>query len=169
MQLDQDGSRLFEMANSGLVLESFDSFQYLDVGAAPVIVIVASDASWSHQGQSIKHPIIPMYCKSEPFPYTICFPVIQSAASDTVTVTLQADSLLEKCAAENGQNHSPSCCIALLNGPCAHNSDGTLVGYRSRIKITLSFISWTEDEDGTIPVSCKNEPAFVRWRVKLSR
>ena len=39
IQLDQDGLRVFEKANSGPV---FESCQYLDVGAAPAIVIVAS-------------------------------------------------------------------------------------------------------------------------------
>jgi hypothetical protein len=67
---------MFEKANSGLV---FESFQYLDVGAAPVIAIVASDAS--HQGNLTQHP---MYCKSEPFLYAILFSVIYSN-----TVTLQ--------------------------------------------------------------------------------
>ena len=47
MQLDKDGLREFEKANSDLI---FELFQYLNVGAAPIIVIVASDAS--HQGKT---------------------------------------------------------------------------------------------------------------------
>ena len=70
LQLDKDGLRMFDKANSGLV---FESFQYLDVGAAPVIAIVASDAS--HQGNLKQHP---MYCKSKPFLYAILFSVIYS-------------------------------------------------------------------------------------------
>ena len=56
METDNDGNRVFEKANSGLV---FESFYYMDVEAAPYIVIVASDGS--HQGHMIQHP---MYCKS---------------------------------------------------------------------------------------------------------
>jgi len=57
MEQNQEGFRVFEKANSGLV---FESFYLLDVEAAPGIVIVASDAS--HQGNLIQHPL---YCKSE--------------------------------------------------------------------------------------------------------
>ena len=46
IQQNQEGFRVFEKANSGLV---FESFYLLDVEAAPGIVIVASDAS--HQGK----------------------------------------------------------------------------------------------------------------------
>jgi len=52
---DQEGNRIFEKANSGLV---FESFYLLDTESAPLITIVASDAS--HQGNLIQHPL---YCK----------------------------------------------------------------------------------------------------------
>ena len=48
--------RIFDKANSGLV---FETFYLLDTEAAPLITIVASDAS--HQGNMIQHPL---YCKS---------------------------------------------------------------------------------------------------------
>ena len=57
MGLDQEGFRVFDKANSGLV---FESFYYLDVEAAPAILIVASDASF--QGHMVQHPL---YCESE--------------------------------------------------------------------------------------------------------
>ena len=52
---DQEGNRIFEKANSGLVLESF---YLLDTESAPLITIVASDAL--HQGNLIQHLL---YCK----------------------------------------------------------------------------------------------------------
>ncbi len=52
MQLDQEGNRVFEKANSGLV---FESFYLLDDKSAPLIGIVASDAS--HQGNMTQHPL----------------------------------------------------------------------------------------------------------------
>ena len=51
---DQEGNRIFEKANSGLVFESF----YLDTESAPFITIVVGDAL--HQGNLIQHPL---YCK----------------------------------------------------------------------------------------------------------
>ncbi len=48
---------VFENVNSGLV---FESFYYLDVQAAPAMLIVASDIS--HQGHMKQHPL---YCKSD--------------------------------------------------------------------------------------------------------
>ena len=56
MGQDQEGFRVFDKANSGLV---FESFYYLDVEAAPAILIVASDASF--QGHMVQHPL---YCES---------------------------------------------------------------------------------------------------------
>ena len=44
---DEDGQRVFDKANSGLV---FESFQLLDPESAPVLVIVAIDAS--HHGNN---------------------------------------------------------------------------------------------------------------------
>jgi hypothetical protein len=55
IQVDQEGNRVFEKANSGLV---FESFYLLDDKSAPLIGIVASDAS--HQRNMIQHPL---YCK----------------------------------------------------------------------------------------------------------
>lgn len=52
MQVDQEGNRVFEKANSGLV---FESFYLLDDESAPLIAIVASDAS--HQGNTAQHPL----------------------------------------------------------------------------------------------------------------
>jgi len=52
---DQEGNRIFEKANSGLVLESF---YLLDTESAPLITIVASVAL--HQGNLIQHLL---YCK----------------------------------------------------------------------------------------------------------
>ena len=52
---DQEGNRIFEKANSGLV---FETFYLLYTESAPLITIVASDAS--HQGNVIQHPL---YCK----------------------------------------------------------------------------------------------------------
>ena len=49
---DQEGQRIFENANSGLV---FETFYLLDTEAAPLITIIASDAS--HQGNLIQHPL----------------------------------------------------------------------------------------------------------------
>ena len=43
MTHDEIGNRIFQKSNSGLV---FESFHYLDVAAAPLIVIIASDASF---------------------------------------------------------------------------------------------------------------------------
>ncbi len=60
MARDSEGfttSRVFENVNSGLV---FELFYYLDVGAAPAILVVASDASF--QGHMKQHPL---YCKSD--------------------------------------------------------------------------------------------------------
>ena len=56
VSFDQEGMRVFDKANSGLV---FETFYLLDTEAAPLITIVASDAS--HQGNMIQHPL---YCKS---------------------------------------------------------------------------------------------------------
>ena len=55
MQADGDGNRMFQKANSGLV---FESIQLLDPTVAPILVIVASDAS--HHGHSSRHPL---YCE----------------------------------------------------------------------------------------------------------
>jgi hypothetical protein len=52
MQVDQEGNRGFEKANSGFV---FESFYLLADKSAPLIGIVASDAS--HQGNMIQHPL----------------------------------------------------------------------------------------------------------------
>ena len=52
MNQDQDGNRVFQKANSGLV---FESFYYLDVTAAPLIAIIASDASF--HGNQTQHPV----------------------------------------------------------------------------------------------------------------
>ena len=57
MGVDQEGFRVFDKANSGLV---FESFYLLDVEAAPAILIVASDASF--HGHMVQHPL---YCESE--------------------------------------------------------------------------------------------------------
>ena len=54
-QTDSTGDRVFRKANSGLV---FESFQLLDPTVAPILVIVASDAS--HKGHVSRHPL---YCK----------------------------------------------------------------------------------------------------------
>jgi hypothetical protein len=57
-EMAQDsGFKVFENVNSGLV---FESFYYLDVGAAPAILVVASDASF--QGHMKQHPL---YYKSD--------------------------------------------------------------------------------------------------------
>jgi len=58
MQMDSGGNRVFRESNSGLV---FESFQLLDPTVAPVLVIVASDAS--HKGRVSRHPL---YCKYLP-------------------------------------------------------------------------------------------------------
>jgi hypothetical protein len=52
---NEDGQRMFDKANSGLV---FETFYLLDKSSAPALVIVASDAS--HQGNLKQHPL---YCK----------------------------------------------------------------------------------------------------------
>ena len=52
---DQEGNRIFEKANYGLV---FESFYLLDTESAPFITIVAGDAL--HQWNLIQHPL---YCK----------------------------------------------------------------------------------------------------------
>jgi hypothetical protein len=57
MAQNSEGLRVFENVKSGLV---FESFYYLDVEAAPAILVVASDAS--HQGHMKQHPL---YCKSD--------------------------------------------------------------------------------------------------------
>ena len=49
---NEDGQRMFDKANSGLV---FETFYLLDTEAAPLITIIASDAS--HQGNLIQHPL----------------------------------------------------------------------------------------------------------------
>ena len=51
MTHDQDVNRISQKSNSGLV---FESFYYLDVTAAPLIAIIASDASF--QGNMSQHP-----------------------------------------------------------------------------------------------------------------
>ena len=55
MQMDGNGARMFQKANSGLV---FEGFQLLDPTVSPIMVIVASDPS--HQGNVSRHPL---YCK----------------------------------------------------------------------------------------------------------
>ena len=45
VSMNEDGERMFDKANSGLV---FETFYLLDTSSAPALVIVASDAS--HQG-----------------------------------------------------------------------------------------------------------------------
>ena len=55
MSLDENGVRVFDRANSGLV---FESFQLLDPSVSPILVIIASDAS--HQGNTTHHPL---YCE----------------------------------------------------------------------------------------------------------
>jgi hypothetical protein len=57
MTHDELGNRIFQKSNSGLV---FESFYYLDVTAAPLIVIVASDASF--QGNTSFHPMYRKCC-----------------------------------------------------------------------------------------------------------
>jgi hypothetical protein len=59
MHVDQEGNRIFEKANSGLLIKSF---YLLDDQSAILIGIVASDAKSdaSHQGNMIQHPL---YCK----------------------------------------------------------------------------------------------------------
>jgi hypothetical protein len=52
MQVDQEGNRVLEEANSELV---FESFYLLDDESAPLIGIVASDAF--HQGNKTQHPL----------------------------------------------------------------------------------------------------------------
>ena len=54
--MNEKGDRVFDKANSGMV---FETFYLLDTSSAPVLVIVASDAS--HQGNLKQHPL---YCKS---------------------------------------------------------------------------------------------------------
>jgi hypothetical protein len=49
---DQDGMRVFDKVNSGLV---FEAFYLLDTEVSPLISIVASDAS--HQGNIVQHPL----------------------------------------------------------------------------------------------------------------
>ncbi len=50
------GNRVFEKANSGLV---FESFQMLDMESAPVLIVVASDAS--HCGNVVFRPMYSKY------------------------------------------------------------------------------------------------------------
>ena len=57
MTQDQDGNRGFHKSNSGLV---FESFYYLDVAAAPLIAIIASDSSF--QGSMSQHPVYLRCC-----------------------------------------------------------------------------------------------------------
>ncbi len=57
MTKDQDGNRIFDISSSGLV---FESFHYLDVTAAPLIVSLASDASF--QGNMSQHPLYLKCC-----------------------------------------------------------------------------------------------------------
>ena len=52
---NENGDRMFDKANSGLV---FETFYLLDKSSAPALIIVASDAS--HQGNLKQHPL---YCK----------------------------------------------------------------------------------------------------------
>ena len=52
---DAEGNRMFDKANSGMV---FETFQLMDPTSAPVLVIVASDAS--HHGKTSRHPL---YCE----------------------------------------------------------------------------------------------------------
>ena len=52
---DQEGNRIFEKANYGLV---FESFYLLDTESAPIITVVVVDSL--HQGNLIQHPL---YCK----------------------------------------------------------------------------------------------------------
>jgi hypothetical protein len=49
---NEQGDRMFDKANSGMV---FETFYLLDLSSAPVLVIVASDAS--HQGNIKQHPL----------------------------------------------------------------------------------------------------------------
>ena len=55
MQMDSDGHRMFQKANSGLI---FESFYLLDPTVSPLLVVVASDSS--NMGNVSTHP---MYCK----------------------------------------------------------------------------------------------------------
>lgn len=55
MQMDDEGNRMFQKANSGLV---FEAFQLLHPTSAPVLAIVASGSS--HKGNVTRHP---MYCE----------------------------------------------------------------------------------------------------------
>jgi hypothetical protein len=60
MATDDDGNRMFDKANSGMV---FEVFQLMDPTSAPVLIIVASDGS--HKGNISQHP---MYCEQiQPF------------------------------------------------------------------------------------------------------
>ena len=52
---DQEGNRMFDKANSGLV---FETFYLLDTESAPLITVVGGDASF--QGNMTQHPL---YCK----------------------------------------------------------------------------------------------------------
>ena len=54
--MDAEGNRKFSRANSGLV---FESFQLLDPTTAPVLIIVASDASF--HGNVTQHPLFCEY------------------------------------------------------------------------------------------------------------
>ena len=57
MNPDQDGNRVFQKSNSGLVCESF---YYLDVTAAPLIAIITSDSSF--QGNMSQHHVYSKCC-----------------------------------------------------------------------------------------------------------
>ncbi len=52
---DQEGNRMYDKANSGLV---FETFYPLDTESAPLTTVVGSDASF--QGNTTQHPL---YCK----------------------------------------------------------------------------------------------------------
>jgi hypothetical protein len=57
IQSDSNGDRVFQAANSGLVLESFH-FKFLDPlceFVSPILMFVVSDAS--HQGHVSRHPL----------------------------------------------------------------------------------------------------------------
>ena len=57
MTQDQDGNRVFQKLNSGLV---FESFYYIDGTAAPLIAIITSDSSL--QGNMSQHPVYGKRC-----------------------------------------------------------------------------------------------------------
>ena len=65
-QDDGLGNRVFEKANSGLV---FESFQMLDMESAPVLIVVASDAS--HRGNVVFRPMYRKYSIKDCFMYIL--------------------------------------------------------------------------------------------------